>query len=111
VAPNLRLATLLGTAAHAIHESFCAQAVAREDLLVAPEIDRVGELAQDLSDELVRISGAVQHPLELRMRPARRRRRHTASIRSTGLALLAIVRGPKRDPPRAVNQLPALIHR
>ena len=41
------------TASHAIHQSFRAQPMARKDLLVALKVDRVGQLTQDLADEVI----------------------------------------------------------
>jgi hypothetical protein len=41
------------TASHAIHQYFWVQAVAREDLLVALKVERVGQLTEDLADELI----------------------------------------------------------
>ena len=43
------------TTSHAIHHSFTGQAVEHEDLLVAPNVDRVGQLTEDLTDEFVRV--------------------------------------------------------
>jgi hypothetical protein len=45
-ADDLRTAAAgkLGTASHAIHQSFWAQPVAVEDLLIALKVDRVGQL-------------------------------------------------------------------
>lgn len=42
-----------GTAAHAIHQTFWAQAEVREDLLVTLKVDRVGQLTEHLADELI----------------------------------------------------------
>jgi hypothetical protein len=46
-----------------------ARAVAPEELLVAVEVDRIGQLTHHLVDEPVRTARAVQDPAELLVRP------------------------------------------
>ena len=58
-----------------------AQAVAREDQLVALKVDRVRQLTEHLPDELIRVPRMVQDPRELLVRAERRPVGHTTSIR------------------------------
>jgi hypothetical protein len=74
------------TPSHAIHQSFCVQAVAREDLLVALKVDRVGQLTEHLADELIRVPRTAQEPPGFLVRSWRRRGGHTMSIRSRSQA-------------------------
>jgi NAD(P)-dependent dehydrogenase (short-subunit alcohol dehydrogenase family) len=77
----------LGTAPHAIHQPFSGYTVARQDLLVALEVDRVGQLTQQLLDELVRVPSTAQDPRGFLVRPACRRAAHIPSIRSSSAGL------------------------
>jgi hypothetical protein len=69
-----------GAASHAVHESFWAQAVAREDLLVTLKVDRVWQLTEHLADELIRVSRAAQNPHEFVVGPERGDDGHVGSL-------------------------------
>jgi len=70
------------TTSHAVHQSLWAQAVAREDLLVALKVDRVRQLTEDLADELIRVPGTAQGARGFLVRSGHQIGGHTMSIRA-----------------------------
>jgi hypothetical protein len=76
----------LGTTAHAIHQSFWGQAVAREDRLVALQLDRVGQLAEHLADELIRVPRVAEDPRRFLVRSELRVGGHATRIRARSQA-------------------------
>jgi hypothetical protein len=46
-----------------------ARAVAREELLVAVDVDRIGQVTRHLVDEPIRTARALQDPADLLVRP------------------------------------------
>ena len=96
------------TTSHAIHQSFWVQAVAREDLLVALKVDRVGQLTEHLADDLIRVPRTAEEPRGFLVKSGRRIGRHTMSIRSRSQAggiAIAFVRPAGVRPAIALGDL------